>query len=149
EVAPGAFERTPTLAITFEPGRFRNRVIEVSPFLLTGPEQVTVGRLATLVPPDRFPDEGAWKNANPFSLLGLPPHGGRRDSVRFLADGERLYVAARLADPEGMVKVKTSEDESSSRLVLYGEHVGVLLSDGEQTWTFAISPGQVRYSDGG
>src|SRR5262249_22839030 len=38
EVAAGPFRQNPSLTIRFDAGRFRNRVVEVAPFQLAGPE---------------------------------------------------------------------------------------------------------------
>jgi hypothetical protein len=69
--------------------------------------------------------------------------------VQFLADKDWLYIGARLDDPTGRVQVKPADPEAEpSRLVVQGEHVRVILSDGKQTRTFALSPEQRRYSVG-
>ncbi len=153
-VKPGPFPKTPALAIAFELGKFRNRAIEVFPFKLAGPESVRVRRAATAPVIDGKLDEESWTFAKPgdgpssfYSLLGLPPRGGRSDHIQFLVDKDWLYVGARLDDPLASVQVKRrNPDADTSRLVLSGEHLRVVLSDGKETRTFAVSPEQIRYS---
>jgi hypothetical protein len=150
EVAPGAFARNPTLTITFDPGRFRNRTVVVSPFALAGADRVRVSRAAGGPSIDgRLRDE-VWKDAESHQLLGLPPGGGRGDRVRFVMDDERFYLGATLEDAERRIEVaEPGGDREGSRLVFLVEHVRLVLSDGKQTHTFAVTPEQVRYHDGG
>jgi hypothetical protein len=141
ELAAGPLAKNPSLTIAFDPGKFRNRFIEAMPFTLAGPEEVRPAE------PDKPPaldgtlDDKPWGAAKDYGLLGLPPRGGRRDSVRFLADRDSVYFCCRQDDPEHLVEVKKSAGPSEgSRLLLSGEHVRVVLSDGKQTETFAVSP---------
>jgi hypothetical protein len=145
-VAAGSFPHTPGLEITFQPGRFRNRAITVYPFKLAGPDSVHCRQVSGVPVLDGQLDDTAWSNAEAHSLLGLPPVGGRTDRVRFVADKEALYVAAQLDHLHPSVPWKASSSAEGSRLVLTGEHVRVLVSDGEQTVTFAVAPDQRRFT---
>jgi 3',5'-cyclic AMP phosphodiesterase CpdA len=148
EVTAGPLQRNPTLTIAFDPGRFCNRTIELSPFQLAGPEEATAASAKDVTVDGRL-TEKCWQTAEAHALLGLAPRGGRGDQVRFLADKDRLYVGARLDDPTHKVQVKEdSSTDATSRLVLLYEHVRVVLSDGKQTVTFAVTPDQVRYASG-
>jgi len=146
EVAGGPLSASPTLTIAFEPGRFHNRLVEVTPFTLAGPEHVDAGKADKPITLDGELDEKCWAAATEHPLLGLAPRGGRRDGVRVLDDKDCVYVGVRLDDPENRVEVKPAASTASgSRLVLYGEHVRVVLSDGKQTETFALSPEHLLY----
>jgi hypothetical protein len=150
EVAAGAFARSPSLTIRFEPGNFHNRVIELSPIQLAGPERVKAGQAQGPISVDGRLAELDWQAAEEHALLGLPPDGGRADRLQLLAGREWLYVGLRLDDPAGKVHIRAGDaEEEGSRLALVGEHVRVVLSDGKQTRTFAVTPDQVRYSSGG
>jgi hypothetical protein len=144
DVAAGALAKNPMLTIAFEEGRFRNRTVEVNPFKLAGPERVRVGLTKAPVRIDgRLED--AWQTAASYALLGTT-RGGRGDEVRLLTDKDWLYVAARLDDPADMVRVVAPAAETdASRLVLFQEHFRVVLADGKQTRSFALSPEQTRY----
>jgi hypothetical protein len=147
EVAAGSFPRSPSLTIRFDPGRFRNRRVMLSPFVLGGPERVVAGSADSSPALDGKLDDKVWQAAPELALLGLPPRGGRGDSVRFLADRDYLYVGARLDDPDGHARVRTEPaEEEGSRLTLLEGHFRLVLSDGKQTVTFALTPEQVRYS---
>jgi hypothetical protein len=149
-VAAGPFPRNPLLTVRFEPGKFRNNAVELSPFQLTGPEQIGVAATPKPVTVDGKLEEEAWRATEEHALLGLAPVGGRGDGVRFLADRDWLYVAARLDDPAGKVKVTPADPrQEGSRLVYTNEHVRIVLSDGKQACSFAVTPSQVRFSSGG
>jgi hypothetical protein len=148
EIAAGPFPSNPSVTIAFEPGRFRNRTIDLSPFQLAGPERVTASAAADSVTVDGKLDEKAWQAGTAHALLGLPPQGGRADQVRLVTDRKTLYLGARLDDPDGKVKVKAERPEGDGgRVVLNEEHVGLILTDGKVTHTFALTPGQLRYYD--
>src|SRR5207253_432789 len=106
EIAAGTYPRSPALTIAFAAGRFRNRTITIHPFKLAGPDLVRAARASVAPTVDGRLDEEAWKAPNPgagaagpYALLGLPPKGGRGDTIRFLADDQALYIGARLEDP--------------------------------------------------
>ncbi len=142
-VEPKGLGASPQLTIEFEPGRFRNRIVEVSPFKLTNASKLAVARL-TGVRVDGQVIEPSWQFARPLELL--PPPGTSAallDQVRLGTDGGQLYVAARLADPNCKVRVPPRANKESSRLVLSGEHVRVELSDGQHTHVFALSSEQI------
>jgi hypothetical protein len=148
ELAAGPFSSNPVVTIAFEPGRFRNRTLELSPFLLAGPERVTAATVTGAVDVDGKLDEKSWQTAGTHALLGLPPVGGRADRVSLVSDRKMLYLGARLDDPEGKVTVKTERPEGDGgRVVLSQEHVGLILTDGKVTHTFALTPEQLRYYD--
>jgi hypothetical protein len=144
DVDPGAFARTPKLTLAFA-GQFHNRCIDLHPCKLAGPSRAVVGRAATpLVIDGRL--EAGWQSAPSQRLLGLPPLGGRADEVRFLADDDWLYVAARLDDPAGTSKVKPPDpDAEPTSFVLYQEHFRMETWDGKHRRVFALSPEQLRY----
>jgi hypothetical protein len=146
EVAAGFLPRSPGLTIAFEEGRFRNRTVEVYPFKLGGPERVRIG-VAKSPPRIDGKLEDAWLAAPGYTLLGCTLRGGRGDDVRLLADKDWLYVGARLDDPADSVRVQPPDPggADAGRLVLFQEHFRVVLADGKQTRTFALSPEQTRY----
>ncbi|HEV3261126.1 MAG TPA: metallophosphoesterase [Gemmataceae bacterium] len=147
EVAAGRFAGSPMLTITFEPGKFRNRTIEVYPFKLGGPNQVVAAEARTAPRIDGKLEGSVWPADGGMELLGLPPMGGRSDRVQLLADKDWLYVGTRLDDPSGNVEVKPPDaDAGNSRLMLFNEHVRCVVWDGKLTWTFAVSPHQSRYA---
>jgi hypothetical protein len=141
-VAPGPYPHSPKLTIAFAPGKFHNRTIDLYPFKLAGPEAVRVGRAAKTPFVDGRLEQDVWQASPGLTLLGNPPHGGRGDRVSLLADAAWLYVGATLDDPAGRVKVAAAESRPGS--VLTSEHVRVVLSDGKQSHTFAVSPEQFR-----
>lgn len=147
EVAAGQIAGSPSLTIQFAAGRFRNRSIEVSPFKLTGPERITAATAKQAPITDGKLNDDLWRVTPSHPLIGVSPAKGRSDQVQLAADKERLYVAARLDDPKGKTQVTAPDPKAEpSRAVLYGEHVLVTVSSGKQTWAFALSPEQVRYS---
>jgi hypothetical protein len=155
-VEPGDYPAAPSLTIAFEPGRFHNRTIELAPFKLAGPQTVTARRTRNAPIIDGQLDDGCWAGMThedaewTYSLLGLPPRGGRMDRVQLLADKQWLYVGARLNDPGRQVQIKKpSLAPVASRLVLFNEHVRVVVWDGKETHTFAVSPEQIRYASKG
>jgi hypothetical protein len=147
EVAPGPFLHSPELTIAFEAGRFRNCTIVLSPCLLAGPSSVEAGRADRPLEIDGKLTEAAWVQARVHDLLGLPP-AGRADRVRLLADRDWIYVGVGMDDPEDRVKVeRTEREKEGGRIILSGEHVHVVLSDGKQKHTFAVNPQQFRYHE--
>jgi hypothetical protein len=146
EVADGPLASSPSLTIAFEPGRFHNRLVEVTPFTLAGPEHVDASKADRPITLDGLLGEKPWATASEYSLLGLAPRGGRRDGVRLLEDQDWVYFGARLDDPENKVEVKPSaKNATGSRLVLFGEHLRVVLCDGKRNETFALSPEHLLY----
>jgi hypothetical protein len=91
-----------------------------------------------------------WSQEKAMPLLGLPPNGGKADSVQLVADDEWLYVGARLDASAGPVQVEAPNgDTASSRLLLRSEHLRVVVSDGKDVWSFALAPTQGRYAQHG
>jgi hypothetical protein len=149
EVATGPLSKTPILTIVFDPGKFRNRIVEATPFTLGGPDEVRAEKSEKTASLNGALHEKSWAVAKEHYLLGLPPRGGRRDSARFLADDDSLYVRFKLDDPERQVGVKNEGAPlEGSRLVLFGEHVRLVLSDGKRMETFAVSPEHRLYRSG-
>ncbi len=147
EVRPGSHARTPALDIVFDPGRFNNRTTRLYPWKPAGPDRIEAERLAKAPTVTGRPSESGWPAGPSYSLLGLPPRGGRADRVRLAADEEWVYLAAWLDDPAGKVAVKPAgAGASGSKLVLAGEHLRVVFSDGTKNRTFALSPEHVRYA---
>jgi hypothetical protein len=145
-VAAGLIFASPTLTIAFDEGKFRNRIVEVAPWILAGPEQLEVQRVEDAVKVNGKLDEPCWKGAGQ-SLLGLPPRGGRGDTVWAGANDEWLYIAFRLDNPDSKVLTKAAaKDVEGSRLLLLNEHVRVILSDGKRSRTFVVSPANLRYA---
>lgn len=146
-VETAGLSNTPLLTIEFDPGRFCNLTIELFPFKLTGPSEVSV----PLMPKpkmDGTPDEAGWQSTPALSLLPTTPARERAQGgqVRLGTDGETLFVAAVLEDPGSKVKVRPpAASQEPSRLVLSGEHFRVELSDGSTHWIFAISPENITY----
>jgi hypothetical protein len=146
-VEPRGLGASPQLTIEFAPGRFRNRVVTVSPFKLTNRGQVQVAHVSG-VRVDGELVEAAWQAAQPLELLPPPGPGAppaSLDQVRLASDGHLLFIAAQLADPSRKVKVPPAGGKEPSRLVLSGEHVRVELSDGQHTHVFAISAEQIPF----
>jgi len=136
---------SPQLTIEFEAGRFRNRLVEVSPFKLTSPGRVAVAKIGGVQVDGQLVESG-WQKVPPLELL--PPPGAAvssLDQVRIASDGQRLYVAARLVDASKKVRVPPPGAKDPSRLVLFGEHVRVELQDGKHSHVFALSSEQVPY----
>ena len=147
DIESGPFPRTPMLTIRFAEGKFRNRSIEVYPFKLSGPLRVAADRAKQTPTIDGQLSDEAWQQVPAISLLGVSPSGGRSDQIQLLADEKWLYVAARLDDPAGKLKVRPpSEAGDGGPAVLLAEHVRVVLADDEQTWTFAMTPHQLKYA---
>jgi hypothetical protein len=150
DVAGGAFGKAPGLIIEFEADRFRNRFVQLFPFKLAGPDQVRVGRVkGPLVLAPKQLDK-AWQSAPRTGLLPLVQEQGqdssRGDQVQFLADADWLYVRAVLSDLDGKVSVTEPDPcAEGSKLVLFDEHVRVVLADGKTSRTYAVSPESVRY----
>jgi hypothetical protein len=141
ELASGPLAKTPSMTIVFDPGKFRNRTIEAMPFTLAGPDEVLPLKTEKLPALNGNGTGKPQSSAKDYHLLGLPPRGGRRDGVRFLVDDNVLFVRCKIDDPEHQVEVKNQDASiEGSRLVLSGEHVRVVLSDGKRTETFAVSP---------
>jgi 3',5'-cyclic AMP phosphodiesterase CpdA len=146
EVAAGPYPRTPRLTIQFAPGRFRNRVIALSPYQLTGPERVTVKSAGQAPVIDGQLTEETWQQAETFGLLGMPPDGGRDDEVRFRADRDFLYVGATLADPANLVRVKPRDQGGvGDRGLLSVDNVSLSLARGRETHNFVVTPEQRRF----
>ena len=149
EVAAGAFAGNPALTIAFDAGRFRNRLIEIHPFQLGGPEKIVAERIDAAPVIDGKLDDKAWHDATAWPLLGLPPLGGRADRVQIAEDDDRLYLAAALDDPDHRVEVRSAKtDGDGGRSVLFQENVAIHLSDGKAAHTFAVTPEQLRYYEG-
>jgi 3',5'-cyclic AMP phosphodiesterase CpdA len=149
EVTAGPFDRNPSLTITFDPGKFRNRTIDLYPFQLTGPERISANLVEKGPVVDGKLDDPAWQGIEGTALLGLPFPGGRADRVRFALDRDWLYLGAGLDDPTGRVQITPpGDDAEGSRVVLAQEHVGLILSDGKTSHVFALAPDHVRYYDG-
>jgi hypothetical protein len=147
-VEPKGLGASPKLTIEFDAGRFRNRTIELYPFKLTSPATVPVSRVAR-VTVDGVLDDNAWQKVEPLHLLPTTPGSKARpgDHVQLATDGQALFVAAVLADPEHQVKVVPSNtaQEPSRLVVSSSEHVRVELSDGKESWLFAISSENIPY----
>jgi hypothetical protein len=149
DIADRPLAKTPSLTIAFDPGKFRNRTIEATPFTLAGPEEVQPLKSDKLSALNGAGNENPWSSAKAYTLLGLPPRGGRRDSTRFLVDDNALFVRCKLDDPDRLVEVKNEGAAvEGSRLVLSGEHLRLILSDGKRTETFAVSPEHRVYRSG-
>jgi hypothetical protein len=142
------------MTIEFELGHFRNRTIKFYPLKLAGPGEI-IARHSTTAPEvdGRLSDE-VWREGNSDGdartwqpLIGMPPRGGRRDRVCFAADDQWLYFGGRFATESGRVQAKPdAPSRDVGRLVLQGEHVRVLLADGNGVWTFALTPEQTRFA---
>jgi 3',5'-cyclic AMP phosphodiesterase CpdA len=126
-VAPGEYTRTPRLRIVFEPGRFRNRTIEVSPFKVCGPERITV--------PPRKTDRGTWSEAPAHRLISAAT-GASRGAVQLLVDANSIHISVRLGQlPESSVKT-VRDDADAPECLLGGEYVRAVFRDGRHVWTF-------------
>jgi hypothetical protein len=155
-VKSGHFRHTPAMTIEFEPGHFRNRQITFYPLKLAGPREVEAQRTTQQTTIDGRLSKPNWielKKKSPatsvYSLIGLPPQGGWADRVMFLADDHWLYVGGSFGDHDEPIRVlPEGPTKDAGRLVLQGEHVRVVLSDGKTMRTFALSPDQARYLGG-
>jgi len=147
DVAPGQVADSPSLTIRFAAGRFRNRTIEVAPFKLVGPARIQAMRAKQAPVIDGKLSDDVWRTATAHPLIGVSPAKGTSDQVQVAADAERVYVAARLHDPGGKTQVTAPDPKAEpSKAVLFGEHVLVTVSTDKQTWSFALSPEQLRYA---
>jgi hypothetical protein len=146
EVAASALNRAPILTITFDPGKFRNRIIETTPFKLTGAARVSLPRIPP-VQVDGQPVEPAWARVAATPLLAPGTDLVTEPAqVQLATDGKNLLMAARLADPENKVRVLAPTGQrEASKLVVMGEHVRVEVTDGKKQFTFALSPEQICY----
>jgi hypothetical protein len=146
EIDAHALAPSPRVTVAFEPGRFRNRTVEVYPFKLAGPHRVPVAATEGPLSIDGKLD-GTWEAGPAVALLAYPPHPSWCDEVHLLADRDWLYVGARLHDPERHVRVKPADaDTGPSSLVRYFTHFRVETWDGRHRRSFALSPEHLRYT---
>jgi hypothetical protein len=96
----GLIGASPRLTVAFDPGKFRNRTIDVYPIKLAGPERVQVASAVRTPQINGKLDPDVWDHTPRQALLAVPPHLAEPECVRFLADGECLYVGASLRSPE-------------------------------------------------
>ncbi len=151
EVEAKGLGAAPMLNIEFEPGKFRNRIVEVYPVKLTGPARVPATTLGDCKIDGQFTGaavEAEWLKAD--SLYLLPTATGATTAglsqVWLASDGKQLYVAARLIDPDKAVQVTPPDkNKEPSRLVLSSEHFRVELDDGQDTHVFALSAENIPY----
>src|SRR5262249_30129829 len=111
--AAGKLDGSPKLTITFAPGQFCNRVIELFPLQLSAAPEVVAPLVETAPVIDGKLDEKVWSSSG-LPLHGLPPQGGRRDRVWIAADKDFIYVAARLDDPAEAVKVTPPKNDDEA-----------------------------------
>jgi hypothetical protein len=151
ELSKSATLKSPVLRIAFDEGKFINRTIEVSPFKLAGPREVKARKLIRELKIDGKQHDPAWDNVPGYFLLPLaldqPSIANESHRVQLLADKKWVYVRTLLSDPAGDVDIPEPDPSAEgSRLVLSGEHVRVVLSDGVIIRKFAISPESIGYS---
>lgn len=147
QVEPFGVGTPPMLTIEFEPGRFRNRTIQLYPLKLVGPAQVKVADVHCNV--DGHLD-GDWMKVQRVPLVptavrstrGTAPPAGASAAL-FGTDGQQLFFAASLAS-RSHVKPRDAI-RTGSKVILSGEHVRLEVSDGAKTHVFALSNEQVPY----
>lgn len=145
--ATGKLDGSPKLTITFAPGQFCNRVIELYPLQLSNSPEVAAAAVEKAPVIDGKLDETVWSSPG-MPLYGIPPQGGRRDRVWIAADKDFVYVAARLDDPAGAVKIKPPrDDDEAGKTVLQGEHLAVTFVTADDSHLFALTPDHLRYQD--
>jgi hypothetical protein len=139
-VTANGITRSPRLEILFEEGKFANRSITVYPFKLAGPGSITVAEGEDAAKTE-------WMNSPKHSLLPTAPYLTNTEtgatSVRFAADGKNLVMRAELKREEG----KAGPTKPGSDLILFQDHVRLVVWDGKQLRNFAVTPEGIRYSD--
>ena len=133
---------SPRLTIAFEPGRFRNRTINVFPFKLEGPTRIEIARAIARPHVNGELDAGVWNKAVRYPLLSVPPHVSEAECVQFLADEHWLYVAARF-NAAGRPR-----EASGSRVAvatsLPTEQLRLDVREQERVHSFAVRPENLR-----
>jgi hypothetical protein len=146
EVGARSFQSTPRLNITFDPGKFRNRTIQLYPFKLAGPKVVSIRAAATAPKIDGDLECGVWSKAASYPLLAQHPQGGRADRVRLLADKDWLYVGAQLDNaPEGPGMGRLIDSVGPARAALLEEHFRLDIRDAQHARTFALCSDNLRH----
>jgi hypothetical protein len=165
EVRRHALGSNPELTIAFDAGKFRNRTIRFNPWKYAGPKEVAVSKVDRPLMQEGRDTDRTWKKATAYLLFPLTQPVSHRsdttgsgavgeatkaapveDRVRLLANKDWLFIRTEMADPQGHVSVPAPDPcAEGSRLVLSGEHVRVVLSDGRSIRTFAVSPESFRY----
>jgi acid phosphatase type 7 len=141
-VDPGVIGGSPRLTLAFDPGKFRNRTIDLHPIKLAGPERIQIG------PPIRTPridgklDPGIWDRVTRHPLFAVPPHASEPASVQFLADNEWLYLGAKLHSPG------EAEPQELGGLAspLLAEHLRLDIVEAEHVYSFRVPAHGSRHS---
>jgi hypothetical protein len=139
-VTTNGITRSPRLEIRFEEGKFANRSVSIYPFKLAGPRSIAVD-------PSENATRTEWTMSPKHILLPTAPNLTNTEagatSVRFAADGKNLVIRAELKREEG----KAGPTKPGSDLILFQDHVRLVVWDGKQLRNFAVSPEGIRYSD--
>jgi hypothetical protein len=147
EVNALAFPHCPSLTLAFEPGKFRNRTVEIHPFRLAGPEHVVVGRAATGPSLEGKREDVVWSKAKAYPLVAQAPMGGSSDQAKLMADEKCLYLRVRLEDPAGKVRMKnTGPVPRASPEILGEEFVRAAFGQGQDQRVFVAAPDQGCYA---
>jgi hypothetical protein len=140
EVRAEGITRSPRLEILFDEGKFANRSISVYPFKLSGPRSVVVATTEKA-------SNANWKAAPVHVLRPTAPQLTNADAspteIQFAADAKNLVMRARLAREVGTV----GPTKKGSELILFQDHVRLVVWDGKQLRNFAVTPDGLRYSD--
>jgi 3',5'-cyclic AMP phosphodiesterase CpdA len=139
-VDAGAISASPRLTLEFEPGKFRNRAINLYPIKLAGSDRIQIGRAVRTPRLDGKLESDVWDRAPPHRLFAVPPRSTKPASVRFLTDEDYLYLGAKLQsrkESKGVDGLATAFSAEQLRLDIRGpEHVR----------TFALTPNNSRSS---
>jgi hypothetical protein len=88
-----------------------------------------------------------WKQAKRYTLLPTAAHltnpRATRTEVQFAADAKTLVVRARLPEGEG----SAGPTKPASDLILFQDHLRLVVWDGEHLRNFAVTPNGLRFSD--
>jgi hypothetical protein len=133
---------SPRLTLAFEPGKFRNRTIDLYPIKLAGPERIRIACAVRTPRTDGKLDPEAWAGAARHTLFAVPPHASEPACLQLLADKERLYLAAKLHSTE------QSEPKLLGGLMgaFLAEQLRVEIRDPDHIHSFAVSANNSRSS---
>jgi hypothetical protein len=139
-VDAGVTGASPRLTLAFEPGKFRNRTIDLYPIKLAGPERIQITSPVRTPRIDGKLEPEVWNRAARHPLFAVPPHASEPASVQFLADKECLYLAAKLHAAD--------ETQGVGGLAgpLLAEQLRLDIREAEHIHSFAVSANNSRSS---
>jgi hypothetical protein len=129
--------RSPKLTVLFDEGKFSNRAVTTYPFKIAGPKSITIAK-------EGKPD---WQKASKLVLLPTAPHltdvAATVSDVQVAADDNNLLLRARFANVEGT----EGPAKAGSDLLLFQDHLRLVIWDGKNLRNFAVTPDASRFSD--